>query len=134
MVLNDLSSQIGFIDFLVNPLYDAWFSFSKTEYTQLCMTNLSNNRKLWAANADNPNLLPGVGPDKYDDQLEGFLELNIPEIYFGVKAKKKKPMSTKRRSETVSMKEANFQISITDADSDILISYPQNKMETASVK
>lgn len=77
-----LISQIGFIDFLVAPLYDAWCSFSKTEYTALCIKNIANNRLQWQANSDNPNILKGVSPQDFE-KLDQLLDITIPTISFG---------------------------------------------------
>ena len=88
-------SQIGFIDFLVTPLYDAWCSFSKTEYTQLCMQNISNNRNQWQIHSENQNILEGVAPHEFE-KLDQLLDLNIPLISFGGRHVERKTILPRR--------------------------------------
>jgi hypothetical protein len=75
-------SQVGFIDFLVAPLFDAWVMFSRTEFTTLCLSNLAYNRSMWVLHADDPDLLPGVPPNDFE-KLDTLLDIIIPSISFG---------------------------------------------------
>jgi hypothetical protein len=67
---------------LVTPLYDAWATFSKTEYTTYCLQNIANNRTQWQANAENPNVLDGVPASEFE-KLDNLLDVTIPSISFG---------------------------------------------------
>ena len=51
-------SQLGFIDFLVAPLYDVWTLFSSTPFTETCIKNISLNRDLWKEWQESPHLMP----------------------------------------------------------------------------
>jgi hypothetical protein len=80
----NLCSQIGFIDFLVNPLYDAWYSFSKTAYTSECLRNLASNREHWRTFQDVDGLLSVTNSVCYDDS-DRILDVQIPSITFSKK-------------------------------------------------
>jgi hypothetical protein len=102
-------SQIGFIDFLVTPLYDAWSTFSKTDYTTRCLTNIANNRSQWQANAENPNVLDGVPPTDFE-KLDTLLDLTIPQISFGSRPLDRR--SSIPRRYTYSAQQANLDIDL----------------------
>lgn len=83
MVIIDYNnSQIGFIDFLVAPLFDTWSLFSKTDYTNTCLSNIATNRLQWQLRADDPDLLPGVPANEFE-KLDNLLDISIPSISFG---------------------------------------------------
>ncbi|KAJ3362217.1 cAMP-specific 3',5'-cyclic phosphodiesterase 4D [Kappamyces sp. JEL0680] len=87
--------QIGFIDFLVAPLFDAWIAFSKTDFTALCQSNIANNRAQWQLQADDPNILPGVAVTEFE-RLDSLLDIVIPPIAFGKQASESRRASAKR--------------------------------------
>jgi hypothetical protein len=82
MVIITNGSQIGFIDFLVRPLYDAWTGFSRTPVTSECLDNISLNRERWA-------LTQQAGSFKLDDvfkeyvENEDLLDMQETHIVFG---------------------------------------------------
>ncbi|KAH9270935.1 hypothetical protein BASA83_006890 [Batrachochytrium salamandrivorans] len=47
--------QIGFIDFIVYPLYEAWSSYLK-EDVEIHMRNIQSNKAFWKSCTENPNL------------------------------------------------------------------------------
>ena len=40
-------AQVGFIDFLVLPMYDVWINYLKIEDTKTCLIQLKANRDTW---------------------------------------------------------------------------------------
>ncbi|KAJ3322479.1 tRNA N6-adenosine threonylcarbamoyltransferase [Boothiomyces sp. JEL0866] len=87
--------QIGFIDFLVTPLFDSWFLFSKTDYIKQCLTNIAENRERWQQEIDNPNVLPGVPASEFE-KLDHLLDLTIYPISFGGRTDMRKATTTRR--------------------------------------
>ncbi|KAJ3312507.1 Multidrug resistance protein 1 [Boothiomyces sp. JEL0838] len=87
--------QIGFIDFLVTPLFDSWFLFSKTDYIKQCLANLAENRERWQQEIDNPNVLPGVPATEFE-KLDHLLDLTIYPISFGGRTDIRKATTTRR--------------------------------------
>ena len=46
---NVWSSQIGFIDFIIKPLFTTWCEFlGSDEVNSKCLTNIEANREMWA--------------------------------------------------------------------------------------
>ncbi|KAJ3271706.1 tRNA N6-adenosine threonylcarbamoyltransferase [Terramyces sp. JEL0728] len=87
--------QIGFIDFLVTPLFDSWFLFSKTDYIKQCLANIAENRERWQQEIDNPNVLPGVPASEFE-KLDNLLDLTIYPISFGGRTDMRKATTTRR--------------------------------------
>ena len=44
--------QIGFIDYLVSPLFEAWAEFSSGSHSTYCLQNIAKNRETWASLQD----------------------------------------------------------------------------------
>lgn len=64
--------QIGFIDFLVAPLYDIWTLFSSTPFTEACAANIASNRDAWKEWQENPSTMPSFPekPSRKDETLD----------------------------------------------------------------
>ncbi|KAJ3025966.1 UNVERIFIED_CONTAM: hypothetical protein HDU68_006406 [Siphonaria sp. JEL0065] len=54
--------QIGFVDILVTPLFEAWSQCIATDFTRLCMKNISLNRSYWESILDKPDAIPTFNP------------------------------------------------------------------------
>ena len=52
------SSQVGFIDFLVKPIFEAWNAYINNQRTQAMLVNLNSNRIYWASTVENPSVHP----------------------------------------------------------------------------
>lgn len=52
------NSQIGFIDVLVTPLFDAWSNCIQTEFSKTCMENIRINREYWESLLSQPDAVP----------------------------------------------------------------------------
>lgn len=66
-------SQVGFIDFLVRPLFDVWYSFSPTQFTSECLSNIKLNREAWVQYQQN-------GKYRLDDVPEEFAYIHTENI------------------------------------------------------
>ncbi len=80
---------------MVAPLFDAWISFSKTDFTNLCQVNIAYNRTQWQAQADDPNILPGVAASEFE-KLDYLLDIVVPPISFGKQLSESRRASSKR--------------------------------------
>ncbi|KAJ3332434.1 hypothetical protein HDU76_000247 [Blyttiomyces sp. JEL0837] len=54
--------QIGFIDILVSPLFEVWSQCITTDYSRLCMENISLNRQYWDSILNKPEAIPTFIP------------------------------------------------------------------------
>ncbi|KAJ3229324.1 High affinity cAMP-specific 3',5'-cyclic phosphodiesterase 7A [Chytriomyces hyalinus] len=54
--------QIGFIDILVAPLFESWSQCIATDFTRICMKNISLNRSHWESILDKPDAIPAFQP------------------------------------------------------------------------
>ncbi|KAI9345013.1 hypothetical protein BDR26DRAFT_1005825 [Obelidium mucronatum] len=54
--------QVGFVDILVTPLFEAWSQCIATDFTRLCMKNISLNRAYWESILDKPDAIPTFNP------------------------------------------------------------------------
>ena len=84
-------------------MFNAWTSFSKTEFTKLCLENIQNNRKQWNLVADLTNALPGVSPTDYET-LDDLINISIPVISFG------KPISSNERRKYIRDSNKKFSV------------------------
>ena len=50
---NVCKSQVGFIQFVVEPMYEAYMAFAGEEVMSALMTHLQENAELWRQEADN---------------------------------------------------------------------------------
>ncbi|KAJ3416598.1 hypothetical protein HDV05_000880 [Chytridiales sp. JEL 0842] len=63
--------QIGFIDILVIPLFETFSQCVQTEFTQLCLSNITRNRAYWESILDKPDAIPEFKTsDKIDEEVE----------------------------------------------------------------
>ncbi|KAJ3036722.1 hypothetical protein HDV00_002435 [Rhizophlyctis rosea] len=68
--------QIGFMDVLVVPLFDAWSGCIQTDFTRLCMDNIASNRKYWEQALVNPEIMPPPPPKK-EVEIDGTGQVRI---------------------------------------------------------
>ncbi|KAL2914797.1 Chk1 protein kinase [Polyrhizophydium stewartii] len=71
--------QVGFLDVLVSPLFDAWTQFSKTKYIEFCQANMKRNREQWAAWDDSFDLFKESGGKVF----ENVVDMHLPPVTFG---------------------------------------------------
>jgi hypothetical protein len=68
---------MGFIDFLVRPLFEAWSLFSSNKTTEEMLANAVSNRAYWASTVDTPNVHPVF--TKTDSNLLKMDPFDFPE-------------------------------------------------------
>ncbi|KAI9362045.1 hypothetical protein DFJ73DRAFT_620890 [Zopfochytrium polystomum] len=52
--------QLGFIDIMVRPLFDAWSQCIRTDFTTTCMANIAKNRAYWESIHNKPEEIPEI--------------------------------------------------------------------------